>query len=158
VRELRDEVKELKKENKELRASYLRVVKVGEDALSQHTQREIMVKDAAKKQELMYQLFGKITGNLHLIFQYFAGRGDATINLGENQQMEAIRGLYNSLNGEAKQMLQKFMFDFSMALDPAQKSIVNRVAEELVKANVRDQTKEIDNIGTSMPSMRTLTS
>ncbi len=137
-------------------AQISRMQAVVEQAHSQSVLRDTLIKSAAKKDEMMQSLFGTLMANLHIIVQYFAGGSGATINLGESQEIQALKKMYFALDPELKGELDTALTKFVFKLDPAKQHVALKVVESIRNSEMGERLKEIEQIGSSKPSLKSL--
>lgn len=148
--------KHLSSEVLRLTAAIARMSAVVESAHSQQVLRDTIIKSAAKKDEMMTSMFSAALANLPIIFQYFAGGGGATINLGESLEVQAIKKMYHALDAELKGEFDTAVTKLVFKLTPAQQHVALKVVESIRKSEMNDRLKEIDEIGSSLPSKKAL--
>lgn len=152
----REEMQRLRKELASRDAQISRMQQVVEQAHSQAVLRDTLIRSAAKKDEMMQSLFGTLLANLHIIVQYFAGGSGATINLGESQEIQALKKMYFALDPELKGELDQSLTKFVFKLDPAKQHVALKVIESIRTSEMGDRLKEIEQIGSSKPSLKSL--
>jgi hypothetical protein len=163
VRQIEERSKDDREEMMRLRtalasrdAQISRMQAVVEQAHSQAVLRDTLIKSAAQKDAMLQQLFGTLLANLHIIVQYFSGGSGATINLGESQEIQAVKKMYFALDPELKGEFDIAMTRLVAKLPAAQQHVALKVVESVRSSEMNERLKEIEQIGSSKPSMKSL--
>ncbi len=145
-------IAELRTRVKEQDAFIVRMHAATEQAQSQALQRDITLKTANKKEEMLMQAFSAFMGHLPIIAQYFTGGGNATINLGQDTKLQALKAVYAGLPLEIKQDLEMKVIDLMSKIQPAHQNVMMQVFADLKKTEQAENVALATKNGGSLPS------
>jgi hypothetical protein len=126
--------------------------KATQEAQSQALQREIMIKSAAVKEDMLMKAFSAFMAHLPIIAQYFTGGGNATFNMGSDPRLSALKAVYSGLSLEVKQDLEMKVIDLMSKIDSASQNVMMQVFQDLKKTENVERAQEAAKRGGSLPS------
>ncbi len=148
-----EQLKEAQARIKQQDAFIVQMQKATQDAQSQALQRDLMIKSAAVKEEMLMKAFQQFMGHLPIIAQYFTGGGNATINLGgENLKLTALKGVYSALPLEVKQELEVKVLEIMAKIDQSSQNVMMQVFSDLKKTDAIENAAKAVKAGGSLPS------
>ncbi len=123
-----------------------------QQAQSQALQRDLLIKSAAVKEEMLMKAFHSFMGHLPILAQYFTGGGNATINFGSDLRLNALKEVYAGLSLDVKQDLEAKVIDLMSKIEPSSQSIMMQVFADLKKTEAIDKAQLAVKNGGSLPS------